>query len=148
MNENLSKITSEYGREGRDDAELVANPLKDTRQVLFISSMLPPEETLAQQMRSAIEKKASKPHAGKENTVLIIDNRTSAFDVRDYRSAADKLKLILTKVPFPEIWFYTGYCSDDDGNNAEFSFAPLKVTPSQADVLRAIEVDSRGWHVW
>ena len=146
--ENLSRITSEHAREGRDDSELVTNPLKEDRQRVFLSSMLQPDESLAQQIRSAIERKARKAHAGKDATVLLIDNRSSAFDLRDYRSASEELEPILAKVPFPEVWFYTGYCSDDDGNNAEFSFSPLKVTPSQAEVLRALEVDSKGMHVW
>jgi hypothetical protein len=146
--ENLSRIATEHVQQGRDDSELVANPLKERSQRIFLSNMLEPDESLAQQLRSSIERKSRKAHAGKDATVLLIDNRTSAFDFPDYRSAADELEPMLTNLPFQEVWFYTGYCSDDDGNNAEFSFAPLKVTPSQAEVLRALEVDCKGLHVW
>lgn len=134
--------------ETRDPSELVPNPLRETRHRAFLSSMLQPDESLAQQLRAAIEKKANKAHAGKDSTVLVIDNRTSAFDFRDLRCAASDLEQVLNEIPFPEVWFYTGYCSDDDGNNAEFSFAPLKMTPAQSEVLGSLEVDSKGMHVW
>ena len=81
------------------------------------------------------KKKIDKKHQDKEQTVLIIDNRTAAFDVPDYRAAAELLQPFLDTAPFPEIWFYTGYCSDDDGNRVEFSFGPLKITSEQEPIL-------------
>jgi hypothetical protein len=40
-------------------------------------------------------------------------------------------------MPFPEIWVYTGYCSNDDGTNAEFSLLALKTTQlAQERMLR------------
>lgn len=110
--------------------------------------MLLPDESLTQLIQSAIERKLKKAHPGKDATILLIDDRTSIFDLSDYRCAAEELEPMLTTVPFPEVWFYTGYRSDDDGKNAEFSFAPLKVTSSQAEVIRALEVDSKGMHIW
>lgn len=146
--ENLSRIATVLSQEKRAATELVPNPLRDARQRIFLSSMLRSDDSLAQEIRAAIEKKVSKRHSDKNATVLVIDNRTSMFDFPDYWSAAIELEPYLTDVPFPEVWFYTGYYSDDDGNNAEFSFSPLKVTPEQAEVLSSLEVDSNGMHVW
>ena len=143
-----AKLTKELERKGRGNSELVPNPLKAAEQRIFVSSTYESAETLEQKIRLAIEKKANKPHRCKEATVVIIDNRTSAFDFQEYRSAARGLEPIFNAVPFPEIWLYTGYCSDDDGNNAEFSFAPLKITPAQAEVLGTLPTDSKGRHVW
>ena len=102
--------------------------------------------------KEAVEKKACKRHSGKEKTTLIIDNRSYLFEMDDYYLAAEELSAYCATQPFPEIWFYTGYFSDDDGNNAEFSFAPLKVTPQQSKVLKNIaesgNVDESGKYVW
>lgn len=146
--DSLNSIASEHVREGLGGSELVANPLRQAKCRVFLSSMLQPDTSLANQIRSAVGRKAMKAHAGKETTVLIIDNRTSAFDLPDYFAAAKELRSMLAETPFPEVWFYTGYCSDDDGNNAEFSFAPLKVPALHAEMLLALNVDSRGLHVW
>jgi len=55
-------------------------------------------------------------------------------------------------LPFPEVWFYTGYCSDNDGYNAEFSFAPLKLNDEQIKgwgrISSSKEVDKIGKLVW
>lgn len=146
--EGLSRLASSYSKERRSGSELVPNPLHDARQRILLSSMLRTEQSLAHEIQVAIEKKMSKKHRDKIATVLVIDNRTSAFDYSDYRSAAAELESFFTEVPFPEVWFYTGYYSDDDGNRAEFSFAPLKVTPAQAKMVNSLNVDSHGVHLW
>lgn len=128
--------------------DLVPNPLNDSRPWVPISSMLDVGDTLETQIRNALEKKEAKRHEGKEKTVVILDNRTSAYDVPDYQAAARALASDVESMPFREIWFYTGYCSDNDGNNAEFSFAPLKVTSEQSEKLGAMDVDESGRHVW
>lgn len=87
--------------------------------------------SLEELIKSAIVKKERKRHLNKEKTVLVIDNRTSLFEISDYVHAAESLSEYCDSLPFPEIWFYTGYCSDSDGNNAEFSFAPLKLNDMQ-----------------
>ena len=146
--EVLQRVVEQHARESRGREELVSNPLREEGVRVFLSSMLEPEESLSEQLRAAIRAKAQKAHDGKASTVLVVDNRTSAFGFEDYRAAAGELEALLEGVPFPEVWLYTGYYSDDDGNNAEFSFAPLKVTSAQAKVLRSLELDSRGVHMW
>lgn len=146
--EELSRLASNYSLERRAGSDLVPNPLRDARQRVFLSSMLRTEQSLADEIQAVIGKKLRKKHPDKIATVLIIDNRTSAFDISDYRSAAVELESFLTAVPFPEVWFYTGYYSDDDGNRAEFSFAPLKVTAEQTKVLSSLNVNPKGVHLW
>lgn len=146
--EELTRVVRTYSQEQRAKSELVPNPLRAAGSRIFVSRMPGAEHSLADEIRAAVEKKVNKKHAGKDATVLIVDNRTSLFDLVDYRSAASELAPLWSEVPFPEVWFYTGYYSDDDGNRAEFSFAPLKVTPEQAELLSAMDVDSEGVHVW
>jgi|GEM_PF-1357783 predicted lactoylglutathione lyase len=108
-------------------SELIDNPLFGEGARIFTSSSKKEVDSLAVLIQEAIERKNSKKHNDKEKTILIIDNRTSRFEVEDFFKAMDELgdKLILN--PFPEIYFYTGYYSDNDGNKAEYSFAPIKM---------------------
>ena len=124
-----------FFKSGLQKTQHVENPIKDHNPNIFLSTMPKPDESLADILRSSIDKKSKKNHLEKENTILIIDNRTSAFSVSDYISAVETLETYLSLLPFPEIWFYTGYFSDDDGNNAEFSFAPLKITEEQKRII-------------
>lgn len=134
----LSELVEAYYARGVQANEMVDNPLKRSESRIFLSSMSDPEESLEDQLRAVIEKKVKKRHGGKDRTVLIIDNRTSAYDVVDYVGAAKALRQYLASLPFPEVWFYTGYFSDHSGSHAEFSFSPLKVTDEQALVLESM----------
>lgn len=107
---------------------------------------------LADKIVTAIDAKAEKNHDGKEKTVLILDYRTNFPTKEGLLEAMAELSHYFAASPFLEIWLYHGYFSDDDGNNAEFSFAPLKLPEAQA--LRfeelAVErgVDKHGRIVW
>lgn len=146
----MPAIVQEHSRSGTSAGSLIDSPLKDQRSQLLLSTIPEPAESLAEQIRSAVSKKASKRHSGKEETVLIVDNRTSAFDIPDYAAAATSLETFLASLPFPEIWFYTGYYSSNDGAHAEFSFAPLKITEEQREVLERMSghVDEHGRFIW
>lgn len=145
---DLGRVAQHNQAQGFGPSDLVVNPLFEGGPPLFLSQIPEPTETLSQLVQTAIEKKAAKAHGGKEDVVLIIDNRTATYEIDDYRIAAETLEDSLLGVPFPEVWFYTGYYSDDDGSQAEFSFAPFKVRASQEHVLRTLEVDSKGRHIW
>jgi hypothetical protein len=145
---DLEHVALDQQAQGLGQSDLVVNPLFEGGPPLFLSHIPEPTETLSQLVQTAIEKKAAKAHGGKEDVVLIIDNRTATYEIDDYRIATETLKDFLADVPFPEVWFYTGYYSDDDGNRAEFSFAPFKLRASQEEVLRTLEVDSKGRHIW
>jgi hypothetical protein len=132
---HLEPSVEDLEARGTEPDQLIENPLKTEKSVL-LSKLLETQESLEDQLRTAVEKKLSKPHAEKGNTMLIIDNRSSAYDAPDYFRAAEALHPYLGSTPFPEIWFYTGYYSDSGGNEAEFTFAPLKISDDQAQALR------------
>lgn len=112
-------------------SELVENPIFNDALPVFISKMPISSVKLEELLLEAISKKSSKNHLEKEKTVLIIDNRTSCYEIQDYVKAAEHLSGYCQTLPFPEIWLYTGYYSDIDGKNSEFSFAPLKAGQEQ-----------------
>lgn len=126
--------------QGYGKNDLVANPyLSDPEApLLFLSSALPNMVKLENLIKDAINKKMAKKHADKDTTVLIIDNRTTYYEISDFYTAQDKLENYLISLPFKEVWFYTGYCSDLSGKNAEFSFAPLKLTPEQESITEKL----------
>jgi hypothetical protein len=142
LDAKLQNTVECFFKSGLQKTQLVDNPLKDGSPNIFLSNMPKPDETLSDIIRSSIDKKSIKGHLEKENTILIVDNRTSAFSVSDYISAAESLETFLKLLPFPEIWFYTGYFSDDDGNNAEFSLAPLKITEEQERIIDDLSTNS------
>lgn len=148
----VEELVSTYKESGISDGDYVENPFRGEGTYIFLSSMPETSVSLEELIKDAIAKKERKGHSHKEKTVLIIDNRTSLFEISDYVMAANSLSEYCNSLPFPEIWFYTGYCSDNDGNNAEFSFAPLKVTDKQRIDLQKIsaskEIDEDGKFVW
>ena len=146
--DELAEIIKKFEDEGTNAKEEISNPLKNPNMHIMLSSMLEPTESLGNLIKNVIDKKCSKNHSEKENTVLIIDNRTSFFDISDYQEAAPNIEKHLQNMPFQEVWLYTGFCSDDDGNNAEFSFAPLKIPENYDDrindLMEAHGVDDNG----
>ena len=106
-----------------------------------MGGMPPPTEDLAQCIATAIRKKASKLHVDKSETVLVIDNRTVTYDQPDFERVMPEISAMAAESGFAEVWIYTGYCSDDDGNNAEFTLLSLKTTEARmrAHQARAAE---------
>ena len=120
--------------------EQIAKPFYDERGRIYISDSKDELKSLSDLIVEAIEKKIYKNHDGIENTILIIDNRTSRFEIEDYRKAIGELEsgAELAKINFREVYFYTGYYSDNDGNNAEYSFAPIKLPQEKWEQLKRI----------
>jgi hypothetical protein len=150
--EKVSNIVNEHKNNGVSLDDLVKNPYFPLRTNLFVSTLYETNDKLSDILVDAIQKKINKKHQGKESTVLIIDNRTGAYDVPDYFQALNDIHPLASEWPFPEIWFYTGYYSDDSGNDAEFSFSPLKVTAKQSEILERMinsdAIDESGTYVW
>jgi hypothetical protein len=94
---------------------------------LFIRPTMSPQLDLRKELEKALLKKASKNHAGKERTVIILDNLTTHSGPRDFFDALDQMGEFLENLPFKSVWFYTGYYSGDDGYNCEFSLIPMKL---------------------
>jgi len=93
---------------------------------VFLRPMMYPRIDLKAALVSAIQKKASKKHCGKEDTILVLDNLTTHASPDDFFDALEVIEKKIDLAPFPSIWLYTGYYSDDDGSNCEFSIIPLK----------------------
>jgi len=145
-NDKAQRLVLEHKAEGVGKEELVPNPYFADGPYIFVSAECETKADLGEILIEAIEKKAGKQHSGKEITVLIIDNRTGQYDLPDYLAALHRIQDRLSEWPFPEIWFYTGYYSDHDGANAEYSFASIKVTKDQARIISAMQsqTDSDG----
>lgn len=147
----LHEIES-FEKNGFNNKDMVENPLYGESMSIFVSNMPESEVSLSEILKEAIDKKASKKHSEKEKTILVIDNRSYLFEIDDFYLAAEELDAYCASKPFPEIWFYTGYFSDEDGNNSEFSFAPLKVTSQKSKILEKMagskNVDESGKYVW
>ncbi|MDP3962664.1 MAG: hypothetical protein Q8Q03_02250, partial [bacterium] len=113
--------------------DLIPNPFLDEKARIYISDSKTEETSFKDIVCRAINNKNKKLHEGKEKTVLVIDNRTSKFNMSDYQDMVEGLKIQLGVSLFPEIYLYTGYYSDDDGQNAEYSFAPMKLPKEMSD---------------
>ena len=147
--DSLNIVVQEFVQAGIDENDLVLNPLCSKERSLFISKLSTQVNTAEKVLLDSISKKAAKRHKGKEQTVVIIDNRTMSFEKDDFYSALPSISEYCESLDFPEIWLYTGHCSDDDGNNADFSFIPIKVRKYQAKVLSLMAEQSEcGKFVW
>ncbi len=94
-----------------------------------------PRLDLKKEIEVALKKKAAKRHDGKECTILVLDNLTTHCEPRDFFNVLGELDDLLKKLPFKAIWLYTGYYSDDNGNNCEYSMIPLKLSGEEANYL-------------
>jgi len=148
----VSQIILDHKSNGILEDEMVANPYYPPKNTLFISTLYDSNKKLTDLLINVIDKKINKKHTDKENTILIIDNRTGAYDMDEYYEALENIHPLVHEWPFPEVWLYTGYYSDDTGNDAEFSFAPLKTTPDQSEILEKMmnsdKVDESGRYIW
>jgi hypothetical protein len=102
---------------------------------LFMRPMMDPRLDLKAEIKQAIEKKVAKRHAGKERTILLIDNITTHSDPAAFFEAFSALEGFIEEVPFPSIWLYTGYYSDHNGFDCEFSLTPIKLTDVEWEAL-------------
>lgn len=107
--------------------QLVNNPYFK-KQFIFQSSINEDLKKFDEILKESINKKIKKNHPNKENVILIIDNRTVSFDLNNVIYHLEKLDEYFENLPFKEVWLYTGYYSDLDGNNAEYSLVPLKLS--------------------
>lgn len=102
---------------------------------LFLRPPMIPTVNLVDEIMNAISKKVKKNHQGKEITTLLLDNLTTHANPKDFFDAVKALEDYLEKVPFPSIWLYTGYYSDDDGYNCEYSLVPIKLSDREISAL-------------
>jgi hypothetical protein len=103
---------------------------------IFLRPPSNPNINLERELQTAIQRKLDKPHLGKERTILVLDNLTTHKSPVAFYEAAEKLGDFITATPFRAIWLYTGYYSDDNGQNCEFSFLPIKATAADYEALK------------
>lgn len=133
----FEKMINEYIQQGYSKNDLIDNPLKSGDK-LFISHSGNTRHNLTELIKEALERKMNKNHEEKENTVLLLDNRTTVFETDDLFTAHEQLENDLKTAPFREIWFYTGYYSSIDSNDSEYSLYPLKITKGQRRALKKL----------
>lgn len=83
------------------------------KNVITISTLPPPIATYGSLISEVVSAKANKNHKGKANTILIIDDQTTAF-TRDV--IISSLKSIELDDSFKEIWIYIGYWGSATGD--------------------------------
>lgn len=114
--------------------QLIKNP-HFKKQFIFQSSINEDLISFDEILKASINKKVEKNHSNKENLILIIDNRTVTYDLENVINYLEKLDDYFDNLPFKEVWLYTGYYSDLDGNNAEYSLVPLKLEQQKINKL-------------
>lgn len=114
----------------------VENPWFGTNEPLYVRYSSPASKTLVECLTTAIVTKAAKRHSNKAGTVLVIDNRSTDFELPELREAAPSFDRLAGKNPFKDVWLYTGYYSDFDGSNAEWALTPVLLS---ATTLRRFE---------
>ncbi len=125
--EQVTSLIERHRNDAQGKNALVENPYFGKERHGFLTWQPGKKTTLENLIARAITSKSSKNHEGKNHTVLIIDNRTCQFDIDDFDAAAKKFQSDDFKNDFAEVWLYTGYYSDNDGNNAEYSLIPIKL---------------------
>mgnify|MGYP003110134104 CR=1 FL=1 len=144
---SISMLINDYMDKNTSKKSLIPNPFY-AKTISTIGRTDYPEKKLSEIINTSISKKEKKNHSDKENTVLIIDNRTFTLEIDDFQIAFNELGEKFETSPFMEIWLYTGYYSSNDGNEAEYSFIPLKVTNEQRRTLNKMAkkngLDSKG----
>jgi hypothetical protein len=135
-NEELRVQIKQLRQSGKSLDELVDNPFFDKHERIFVSA-LPERVPLHETIIKAIKSKQSKKADDKSDTILLLDNRTSVLYVDEMSRALQECQGEIDASDFNEIWLYTGYCSDADGSNGQFTFMSLKVQPEIASKFDA-----------
>jgi hypothetical protein len=107
-------------------------------QKLFLRPTMWPHLNLAEALKTAIRKKMKKRHANKADTTIVIDNLTTHSSPSDFHNAAEEIQEFLRDSPFESIWIYTGYYSDTDGGNCEYTLLPIKLNDADWATARAL----------
>lgn len=135
-NSKNQMIIDSLKEQGLGKDKIVLNPHYG-KKFIFESSINEDLNSFDNIIKDAIDKKVNKNHPNKENVTLIIDNRTVTYELEDIINYLDKLDEYFKTLPFKEVWLYTGYYSNLDGNNAEYSLAPLKIDEIKIEKLKS-----------
>ncbi|GLO73943.1 hypothetical protein MACH18_10230 [Phaeobacter italicus] len=128
---NLTESANQ--RENKKKLFYIAAEFRDPR--IFLRPPLNPHIDLKRAIYTAIAKKNAKRHKGKEDTILVLDNLTTLDEPDDFFAAAEEIYEFILASPFQSIWLYTGYYSDSNGYDCEFSIIPLKASDEAMNLL-------------
>lgn len=113
---------------GENLDDVIDNPFYNFGPSIWMSTKNYSKKEFREIIEPSIKEKENKKHSNKENTILVIDNRTIHYEIEDVKKYLEENYETLNSSLFKEIWLYTGYYSDFEGNDCEFSFMPLKIT--------------------
>jgi len=125
-NEKSHALINSYKSEDLTSASQVDNPYYLNKTFLFQGIAPVIDKEFGDLLMEAIHKKVQKNHPDKKDVILIIDNRTIHYELEDILESLPNYTDELYNVPFKEIWIYTGYYSDPNGDDAEYSFISIK----------------------
>jgi hypothetical protein len=130
--QELDNTIEEHRSNGLSSSNEVPNPYYPERPKLFNSfSPLQPLD-IYEQASLAISKKQSKRHQGKQDTVLILDNRTATAGLTDFERIAHRLDGLIRWTEFSEVWLYTGYGGGHNQKFEDYLLLPFKL-PSEIE---------------
>lgn len=121
--QKLQKLDKLFPRVVSEDSPRAENPYFG-RQMITVSPLAQSTESYGALLSAAIATKASKRHGGKAETILIIDDQTTAFTCDEILSSLNDLE---PPNPFKEIWVYVGYWGtlSGDGEYSLIRFRPI-----------------------
>jgi len=116
-----------------DNKTLIENPLFGKEEPRFFISISGEMKKNIEAFKYAILKKTQKKHGDKDNTILVLDNRSIYFNSAHYEEILEWAHDNKPNIPFKEIFVYTGYYSNDDGRYSEFSIMSLMLNEEISD---------------
>lgn len=132
----IKSFIGSYLTEGQKKDDIVLNPFFGKSSFIFLSSQNPYVPDFHENLQVTIDKKLRKNHSDKNKVTLIIDNRTILFDLDTVNKKISEIESYICKLPFKEVWLYTGYYSNNDGSNSEYTLIPLKISRQKRKILK------------
>lgn len=123
-----AELIDQYQQQGLNKKSIVKNPYYQTETLMFDGRANHQIHSFKNLLTTAIDKKLSKNHPAKDTLTLLIDNRTTLYEAEDIIRALENSQEYLEQLPFKEVWIYTGYYSDPDGSNSEYSLIASKIS--------------------
>ena len=132
---------------GKDNSDEVANPFYPGKPKVFLSLRPEPPLKLSSVIHDALVSKQRKKHDDKDQTILLIDNRTTTATLDEFIIAVQELQPLVDFLSFPEVWLYTGYGGVHPAKSnrvnkkySEYLFLPLKLEPETYAKYRGLKL--------
>ena len=121
INDELSKLYEELFISKKPVIRRIND--KARQRLTLTDGENPPLEKI---IHNAIKYKENKKYPKAQGMVLIVDEQLIQYSVKDFEKACVNLLTKFGKYTFKEIFVYSGRYSNNDGNEASFSFYPIK----------------------